>query len=93
MAREYKYEMIKATDQLINDIMIFNFSKHKVLAKWLKVKPVAAQLFHELDDSGEENLRKLALRYKELVEAAEKDGLYQSEIRKDVKSEEQSVSQ
>jgi hypothetical protein len=72
---QYKYSMIKLTSELINDIMIYNFSKHKVMAKWLRVKPVAENLFKELDNSGEENLRNLALKYQGLVEAAKQDGL------------------
>lgn len=72
---QYKHSMIKATSELIDSIMIYNFSKHKVMAKWLRVKPVAENLFKELDNSGEENLRNLALKYQGLVEAAKQDGL------------------
>lgn len=72
---QYKHSMIQATSELINSIMVFNFSKHKAMAKWLRVKPVAENLFKELDNSGEENLRNLAQKYQGLVEAARKDGL------------------
>ena len=72
---QYKHSMIRLTSELIDSIMIFNFSKHKAMAKWLRVKPIAENLFKELDNSGEENLKNLAIKYQGLVEAARQDGL------------------
>ena len=75
MSNQYSHSMITATEQLIDELMRFNFSKHPAFAKWLRVKPVVQQMFKQLDNSGDENLRNLALKYRGLVEAAKQDNI------------------
>lgn len=72
---EYKHHIITAIHKFAEDIIKENFSSGVMASKVGVIRPHIYSTLRQLDKSGDQNLKNLALSIQKIIDAAKEDGL------------------